>query len=79
MKGALYEWLVDEDVGYHGIMQGSVQAHAEDKPIRDHLFLQQVTSPPPSCILSPLITLTALSQQRQRHSSEQSKKNVRVC
>jgi len=62
MKGALHEWLVDEDVGYHGIVKGSVQAHAEDKPNQDHLFLQQVRSPPPSCILRLLITLTTLSQ-----------------
>jgi allophanate hydrolase subunit 2 len=39
MKGALHERLVDEDVGYHGIIKGSVQTQAEDKPIRDHLFL----------------------------------------
>jgi hypothetical protein len=62
MKGTLHEWLADKDVGYHGIIQGSVQAHAKDNPNQDHLFLQQVTSTPPSCILRLLITLATLSQ-----------------
>jgi hypothetical protein len=70
MKGALHVWLVDEDTYFHGIVQGSVQAQAEDKPIRDHLFLQQVTFAPPSCILRLLITLTTLNQERRSHSSE---------
>jgi hypothetical protein len=45
MKGALHEWLVDEDVGYHGIMQGSVQAHADKNQTKITTFFNKLRLP----------------------------------